>query len=228
MSKAQWIFFDLDNTLWDFTGNSRLALEQIVKEYQKEIPGLIISDFIERYRVHNDFCWAQYRAGEIDQATLRWKRFFLALDDFSLGNRKVALDMSSDYLDAMADQRSLVEGAMELLEYLEDRYSLHIITNGFEDVQHRKIYNSGIQNFFGEVITSEQAGALKPNPKIFEVALQKADAKAEQSIYVGDSLKVDIASEKVGMPFIWFNPDKMDSDAPVRQVEHLSQLKEMF
>ena len=94
-----------------------------------------------------------------------------------------------------------------MLKYLSKKYKLHIITNGFHEVQHIKLQHAGLTSYFNEIITSEQMGVKKPNPKIFNYALQKANTSAEESIMIGDDLEVDVlGAEKVGIQGVFFNP----------------------
>jgi putative hydrolase of the HAD superfamily len=104
----------------------------------------------------------------------------------------------------------LIEGSHEILEYLNPKYQLHMITNGFEEVQHVKLRECGLTPFFGEVITSEMAGVKKPDKKIFDMALEYTGAKASSSVYIGDDLLVDVLGAiDAGWQAIYFNPHKV-------------------
>lgn len=219
------IFFDLDNTLWDFDANSKEALSELYNDFLLNEKGVATVDaWLARYRIRNDEMWKAYREGRVDQSRLRWERFNSTLVDFGAeSSRKLALDMSDRYLQLVSQKSILLPGAMEVLETLKQDFALHIITNGFEEVQQEKLKRSAMDHYFGEIVTSERAGAVKPSRVIFDFALNAAGARPEQSIYIGDKADVDGSSERVGIRFIHFNPHGRQSSAP-RQVAELTEL----
>lgn len=188
------LFFDLDHTLWDFDSNSRLTLQELHFALELDKYGIHDFDlFHKRYLVHNDKLWERYRKGYIKADELRWKRMWLTLVDFKIGDEKLAGELGRRFLEMLPSRNLLFPYTVEILEYLTNKnYRLHLITNGFETVQHNKLKNSGIDKFFIEVITSEGSNSLKPKKEIFEYALKKAKAAACESIMLGDSLEVDI------------------------------------
>ena len=207
MKHIEHIFFDLDNTLWDFNRNSAEVLAALHDQFELVNKGIpTVGDFVERYHVHNDRAWKAYREGLMDKETLRWERYWRTLADFGHDNRKLAMDLSGAYLDNLGDKNNLMPGARDLLDALHSSYTLHIITNGFEEVQHAKLRNAQLANFFQSVTTAEAAGVAKPDPRIFHKALDKAKATAQASLYVGDHREVDGSALRVGMDFIWYNP----------------------
>ena len=105
---------------------------------------------------------------------------------------------------------NLFEGCHEVLSYLKSKYQLHIITNGFEEVQVVKMNSSNLNQYFEQVVTSEMAGVTKPDPQIFKHALALAHAKSTESIMIGDNMEVDcIAAEEEGFRSVYFNPQKV-------------------
>lgn len=207
--KYEHIFFDLDHTLWDFNANSVATLKDLFQELR--LQGLATDDFEHFHTIyhhHNDIYWERFRKGHINRAELRWRRMWRTLVDFKLTDEVLAKEMSEKYLEILPTKTSLFEGCMELLNYLADKkYPMHIITNGFEITQHMKIKNSGISQFFTEVVTSEQSGIMKPHAAIFEYALTKTGTSADRSIMVGDTLEVDILGAlNAGMDAAYFNP----------------------
>ena len=153
--------------------------------------------FNRHYQVHNEKLWGRYRKGFIKTEELRWKRMWLTLLEFKIGDEKLAREMGVVFLDLLPTRTLLFPHAVEILHYLTGKnYILHLITNGFEKTQHAKLKNSGLDGFFKEVITSEGSNSLKPHKAIFDYALQKTNAGAEESIMLGDDIDVDIAGAR--------------------------------
>jgi len=192
--KYRHIFFDLDHTLWDFETNSRQTLEDMYQTYNLQQKGVYSFEaFYKNYMVHNEKLWDRFRKGFIKLDDLRWKRMWLTLLDFKIGDEKLALDMAKRFLDLLPTRKTLFPYTVEILTYLTNKgYSLHLITNGFEETQHSKLKYSGIDSYFGEIITSEGSNYIKPNKEIFDYAFQKTNALPEQSIMIGDNIEVDI------------------------------------
>ncbi len=209
MQVYQHIFFDLDRTLWDFEQNKVEALADLYTNHSLDrfFPDIIT--FVDTFTRTNDYLWAKYIKGDLTKDILRYKRFELALSEFGLNDRWLAQQLGEEYLDIMPLKTALIAGAEDLLHYLHARYKLHIITNGFNEVQVPKMQRCGIAHYFEWVITSENAGYHKPDPRVFGYSLSKANAKKNESVMVGDDLEVDIVgAKKFGMDQIYFNPDK--------------------
>jgi putative hydrolase of the HAD superfamily len=187
--------------------------------------------FHKNYIIHNDKLWERYRKGFIKQDELRVKRMMLCLMDFKVANEELAKEMSDLFLQLLPTRTSLFPDTIEVLQYLSDKgYQLHLITNGFEEVQHCKLRNSGLDRFFNEVITSEGSQSLKPNREIFDYAMQRAGAEAEESIMLGDSLDVDIAGAmNVGMDQVHVNYLGVEQHIkPTYSISQLIELKEIL
>ena len=165
------IFFDLDHTLWDFDKNSALTFQQIFEEQNIQIE---ISDFLLIYMPINLKYWRLYREDKVSKTNLRYGRL---KDTFDAMNYQISdnliIKMSEDYIKYLPNYNHLFEDTIEVLEYLSKKYQLHIITNGFEEVQNLKMQKSGILKYFKEIITSESVGVKKPNAKVFEFAISK-------------------------------------------------------
>lgn len=218
------IFFDLDHTLWDFERNSALTYESIFETH-----GITVSlpAFLECYVPLNLQFWKLYREGKIEKEALRYQRLKTVFDrlGYVLGDETIHL-LSEAYIDQLSTHTHLMPWAIEVLEYLRPNYKLHIITNGFEEVQYRKLNNSGIDGYFGEVIDSETAGVKKPHPDIFHMALQRTGATPAASVMIGDSLEADILGARaVGLQTLHFNAHKepMHSNGPI--IEDLREIK---
>jgi YjjG family noncanonical pyrimidine nucleotidase len=221
------VFFDLDHTLWDFDKNSELAFERIFKE---NYPNIETKTFIEVYAPINQACWKLYQIDKITHEELRYKRLketFYELN-YSITDDQIH-QISEDYISFLPEYNLLFEGAIEVLEYLFDKYKLHIITNGFSQVQNKKIANSGLSDFFSTITNSEMAGVKKPHPSIYEYALNSATASKENSIMIGDCLQADIeGAMNFGIKAIFFNPEKKEVPLLVHSISNLSELKNLL
>jgi putative hydrolase of the HAD superfamily len=229
MANYRHLFFDLDHTLWDFEANSRLTLSELYTQMGLRDRGVDDFDrFHKNYLVHNEKLWDRYRKGFIKTEELRWKRMWLTLLDFKIGDEKLAREMGAVFLDLLPTRRLLFPYTVEILTYLkEKKYQLHLITNGFEKTQHAKLRHSGLDGFFGEVITSEGSNSLKPHKAIFDFALQKTGANAEDSIMLGDDLDVDIAGARgAGLDQVYVN--HLNKPLPaIKPTYTISALKEL-
>ncbi len=226
------LFFDLDHTLWDFETNSHETLQEVYLSNEMEMRlNTGFEAFFERYSYHNKKLWDRYHHGYIRQDELRWKRMWHALLDFKNGDEKLAKQMSVEYLQILPTKKALFPYAKEIVEYLvQKKYVLHMITNGFEDVQWGKLNSSGIVQYFDEIITSERAMALKPHKEIFEYALKQSGARLEESIMIGDNLDADIGGAmRFGMDTVFVNHINEHADIkPTYTVYHLKELEEIF
>lgn len=218
------VFFDLDHTLWDFDKNSGLTFKKI---FELNNINIELGTFLEVYEPINLKYWKLYREERVSKPDLRYGRLKEAFDTLGVSvNDDMINYLSEAYIDYLTTFNHLFEGAIEILEYLQYKYHLHIITNGFEEAQERKMQNSKIRSYFKTVTNSEMVGVKKPNPKIFNYALNSAEANPNESIMIGDSLEADIAgAQKVGMRTIHFDyKDIHNGDGNVR----VKQLKALI
>ncbi len=230
--KYKHLFFDLDHTLWDFDANARLTLQHLYETLELEHRGIYDFDlFYRNYLAHNLKLWARYRSGFIKQAELRVKRMRLALLDFKIADEVLAETMSILFLEMLPTRNVLFPYTVEVLEYLHNKnYKLHLITNGFEEVQRHKINNSKINHYFDQVITSEGSNSLKPNKAIFDYALNISKARREESIMLGDDLEADIlGAHKAGIDQVFINHiDAAHEFKPTYIVRSLKELEAIF
>jgi putative hydrolase of the HAD superfamily len=230
--KYRHLFFDLDHTLWDFEANSRKTLEELYVSFNLLQKGINDFDaFNKSYIVHNDKLWDRYRKGFIKVDELRWKRMWLTLLDFKIGDESLAKALGIEFLNLLPTRTILFPYTTEILQYLAGKnYQLHLITNGFEKTQHSKLKNSGLDSFFTEVITSEGSNSLKPHAEIFEYALKKTGARLEESIMLGDDLDVDITGARnAGWDQVYVNHlNKTPTIAPTYTVGNLKELESIF
>tara|TARA_R110000772_G_scaffold170939_1_gene282932 strand:- start:86 stop:775 length:690 start_codon:yes stop_codon:yes gene_type:complete len=198
------IFFDLDHTLWDFDRNSFLALGRVFKTFDINLK---VETFTAVYEPINVAYWKLYREEKVSKEQLRRGRLIDAFEHFEMNFPLQKIDdLAVSYIDELPVDNHLFDGAIEILDYLVEKYTLHIITNGFEEVQHIKLRNSGIHDYFKTVTSSEEVGLKKPNPVIFKTALEKADVLKERTLMIGDSFEADIlGAEAFGMKTLFYN-----------------------
>ncbi len=226
------LFFDLDHTLWDFETNSKETIQELYTTHRLADLGIVDFDgFYSTYSAHNHRLWDRYTKGFIKQEELRWKRVYLSLLDFKVANEPLAKQMSQAYLEILPNKKHLFPYTIEILEYLKQKdYKMHLITNGFESVQFKKIKNSGLQDYFIEVITSEASNSLKPQKEIFEYALKNANASVEKSIMIGDNESADIQGGiNIGMDTIFVNHIQVVPTVPATYtITHLKELENIL
>lgn len=207
--KYTHIFFDLDNTLWDFRQNSKFAMQCTFGHFNVSGDKIGFELFFDTYARHNHLLWAAYRNKTVGRKELTRLRFQNTFDELGLQNL-VAEEMNAHYLAEMPKQKLLFAGAHELLQYLKNkRYKLNIITNGFHEVQHKKLESSGLRPFFDKIFISEDIKTPKPGRGIFEHAIKSTNAKKEKSIMVGDDWEVDVLGAlDFGIDAVYFKPDR--------------------
>lgn len=223
--KIKHIFFDLDHTLWDFEANSNIAFETIFKKYDV---GIDLQKFLNYYKGINQNYWKLYRNEKISKEELRVGRL---RDTFVKINQKFDYELidnlSVEYIAVLPNNNLLFDGTHEILNHLYTKYKLHIITNGFNEVQYKKMDNSGLSKYFDKIITSEDAGVKKPNPKIFKYALEMAKATSNESIMIGDNWEADIMGAlDNGLDAIYFNFDKKSVGENIKSVNQLIEIKQ--
>ena len=230
--KYKHLFFDLDHTLWDFEANAKATLQELHHSLQLEERGVYDFElFYTNYLAINEKLWERYRNGHIKQEDLRIKRMRQSLLEFKIADETLALAMSTQFLELLPTRTILFPFTKEILTYLAGKgYEMHLITNGFEDIQHKKLKYSGIDGFFKEVITSERSGSLKPHREIFEFAFNKTKALPEQSIMLGDTLEVDIQGAiNFGIDQVFVNHHAITTEMkPTYTINSLKELKEIF
>ena len=230
--KYKHLFFDLDHTLWDFDANSRLTLHELYHSFNLEQKGVDNFELFHKiYLVNNDKLWARYRNGFIKVDELRWKRMWLTLIEFKIGDESLARLMGDEFINLLPFRNTLFPHTIEILQFLTDKnYQLHLITNGFEATQHYKLKNSGIDKFFIEVITSEGSNSLKPHKEIFEYAFSKTKSQAHESIMIGDSMEADIQGAiNAGIDQVYVNHLNIEPIIqPTYTVYSLKELENIF
>jgi putative hydrolase of the HAD superfamily len=225
------IFFDLDHTIWDFDRNAEETLNELYHAYKLETLGLTsCADFITTYTENNHQLWADYHLGKITKDFLRSERFSKTFIQLGVHPDAVPHQFEDDYVNISPTKTNLFEGAENVLAYLQQKYTLHIISNGFKETTLTKMNLSNLNPYFENVIISEDVGVNKPNPIIFEYALDKAKALKAESIMIGDSLEADIyGALNFGMEAIFFNPLQKEKPHDVqKEIIHLEELLKLF
>jgi len=229
MRKYDFLFFDLDNTLWDFSVNSREALKQTLAKLNLLSQLNSFDEYFILYEQINESLWSDYRAKKIAKHALIADRFSRSLEAFGITNQDWE-GINRLYLEYMALQTRLFPGTVETLGYLKAKgYQMHIITNGFKEVQHAKLRNCGLTGFFGKVFISEEIQNTKPHRAIFEHALKSTNASKVKSLMIGDSWETDIEGAlAIGMDQVMFLnkgqnkvPDSINSIKKMQYSSHL-------
>lgn len=219
------IFFDLDHTLWDFETNSDKAFEKAFQNLQFKVD---LAKFLNYYRPINQKYWKLYREEKVTKAQLRHGRLkdtfkFLKI----IVSDEMIEAMAVEYIRVLPENNQLFDGTLEILEHLSLKYQMHIITNGFQEVQHLKLEKSGISSYFKHIITSESVGFQKPHPDIFHYAMRVANTFPHESIMIGDNWEADImGAHHCGMEVIFCNYNQAPVGANIKSVTHLLQLKQ--
>ncbi len=219
------IFFDLDHTLWDFEANSQATFDQLLAAYSFPFN---TATFMEAYGPINHAFWKLYRENKITTEELRFVRLQKTFEAVNCPqNDKVITVLSEGYINQLSTHTHIFEGTIDLLDYLKPNYRLHIITNGFENVQQKKMANAGLAPYFEVVLTAEKAGVKKPHPDIFNQALALAETTAKNALMIGDSFEADIEGAiALGMQAIQFNShdEALHNHCPI--VENLAEIKQ--
>jgi len=230
--KYKHLFFDLDHTLWDFDANAKSTLTDLYALFELDTKvAAPFDDFYRKYLYHNEILWEKYHNGLISADDLKWKRMWRTLLDFKIGDEVLSRQLSAKFLELLPTKKILFPHTTELLDYLLDKkYTLHLITNGFEKTQWSKITNSGLAKYFTHMITSETSNSLKPKKEIFEYAMNKAGASLKESIMIGDNLEADIQGAiNAGMDSVFVNHINATSHLqPTYTIYHLKELESIF
>lgn len=210
MSDRTALFFDLDRTLWDFERNSLETLKGLFEDFNLADRGEGgFADFNAVYQMENAQCWADYRKGKMKKEVLRAERFKRALNGFGIDDPGLAEELGHQYVERGPHQRHLIPGSLEVLEALRSRgHEIHILTNGFSEVQHIKVENTGISKWIDHLLTSEELGHLKPARACFDAALKWTGVRREHAWMIGDDHEADVVgAHAAGWKTVFFDPD---------------------
>lgn len=186
--------------------------------------------FIEIYEAINHELWHLYSLKQTTKEELRYQRFYKAFLHFKYDNLELAHYWADDYLKISPYKTHLIDGTMDVLMYLQEKYQLHIITNGFKEVQHIKLDYSNLKPFFEHIIISEEHGFNKPDIKIFDLAQQLTNAQSHECVMIGDNYDTDIIGALNAQWKAIYLAEKLvnNDDLNFKQIDRLIHLKEMF
>ncbi|MBO0343405.1 MAG: YjjG family noncanonical pyrimidine nucleotidase [Bacteroidota bacterium] len=221
------VFFDLDHTLWDFEKNSALTFAKILVDNKVKVD---LDGFLEIYAPINLQMWALYRENAISKSELRYQRLKKTFDTLHAPvSDEVIHKLAHDYILNLSSFTHLLPNTVETLEYLFPKYRLHIITNGFQEVQTKKLRGSGIHHYFQKIIDSEMAGVKKPHPHIFQMALEMASVDPKNSLMIGDNMEADILGAKaLGMQALHYNFHGDDNHEVCTMIHDLIEIKNIL
>ncbi|HWK56730.1 MAG TPA: YjjG family noncanonical pyrimidine nucleotidase [Parapedobacter sp.] len=225
------IFFDLDHTIWDFEKNAAETLMELFDTYRFNSFGIASATvFIDTYNRNNHRLWALYHHGKITKAELRVARFADTFREFGVDPKWFPTAFEEDYLRLCPQKTNLFPHAHETLAHLQQKYTLHLISNGFGDASETKVTACDLKKYFSTIVISEVVGFHKPHPKIFHHAVGNANTTITNSVMIGDSLDADIrGAQNVGMDAIYFNPNNAEVPPDVKQsINTLEELKQLF
>ena len=229
MKNINDIFWDLDHTLWDFDRNSDLTIFKILKNNNIKVD---VPLFLKAYHPINRKYWELYRENKVSKSDLR---FYRLSDTFKELNVKVfeklIRKLSVDYINHLSDFNYLIPNAIAILEKFHSDYNMHIITNGFKEVQKRKLKKSGLLKYFKTITISEDVGFKKPSKEIFLHAIAKANAEIEKSVMIGDNFNADIiGAKRMGMKAIYYNFHKTSEQKleGILKIDNLLELKDIL
>ncbi len=231
MKTYRHLFFDLDRTLWDFEKNAHETLTELFDKHQLKERGIAdVNTFITTYKRINEMHWAEYRGGKITKEYLRTIRFQSTFEHFSIQDEALAHQVGEEYIAICPVKSHVFPHTYETLDYLAGRYELHIITNGFEEVQDIKMRHSGLERYFDVIVTSEKVGHKKPDARVFQYALQATGAVPGESLMIGDDAPVDlVGARNVGIDQVYFNPERLpNSESFTFEIHSLATLQELL
>ena len=228
MKPYKAIFLDWDDTIGDWTGAELKALQDIYTNYHLDTLYAMPEDYIAAYKPYNLELWGMYGQGKVTKEWLHFQRFYKPIEGLQVtGDRlqQLAHEMGDEFLRLTNKYFSVLPGAAEVVRKLAEKYPLTIISNGFKDVQYYKFAHSGLAECFAHTIISEEVGINKPQPGIFQIALEKNGVGAEEAIMIGDSYSSDIQGAKnAGIDQIWLHQGEVDETATYI----VSELSEVF
>jgi putative hydrolase of the HAD superfamily len=223
MKAVTHIFFDLDDTLWDFRSNSEKVLSMLFIEHclgdKLKVP---FTDFFEHYRRVNLLYWSRYSKREITKQELRYQRFQETFRHYGYDNYEETIVFTDRYIGLAPYGKAVMSGCHDTLRYLKGKYKLHIITNGFKEIQWFKLNGCGLSGYFSDVIISEEHGLFKPEKEIFRLAESRANVKGSNCVMIGDSYESDVKGAlDAGWSALWLNADGEGTHGVIRNLSEL-------
>ncbi len=222
------LFFDLDDTLWAFSDNSRDTFEEMYHKYGYNAWFDSFEHFYSLYLKRNVELWEEYGNGQIDKEELNRQRFLYPLEAVGVGDAVLAQQFADDFFSVIPQKSKLMPHAKEVLEYLAPKYNLYILSNGFRELQAKKMQAGGIDGYFKKVVLSDDIGVMKPYPEVFHFALSATQSELRDSLMIGDSWEADIVGANgVGMHQAYYNRDEK-KELPFRPTYRVTDLRELM
>lgn len=227
--KYKFVFIDLDDTIWDFHANAKSALQEIYHARKLQQYFDSFEQYFGIYAKRNLELWDLYGRGEITKDHLSRERFLHPLQEVGINNPELAENIGREYLEMLPSRTELMPFAKEILEYLHQKYPLTIVSNGFIEVQYKKLRSANLEHYFSHVVLSEEAKALKPDKRIFEYALNLNKATAAETIMIGDSFEADIiGAQNAGIDQVYFNPNLNETDNDLQCTFKINNLDKLL
>ena len=222
------LFFDLDHTLWDFDRNSTESIFELYEVFRLSEAGIASADEFNRHFIAiNNQLWSDFYNNRLTHTDIRKYRFRMVMDAVGVSDHSVCDQMNEAYLQLLPRKPHLMESAADVLDYLKERYQLHVITNGFDEIQAMKMASSGLTDYFQHIVTIQKAEAKKPEPRIFEFALDVSGASLGESLMIGDNYEADVCGAlNAGMDVVYYNTASLpiEGAAPTYEIRHLKEL----
>ncbi len=218
----------MDHTLWDYDRNVTESLQELFDVYELDNLGVpSFKQFFDSFHHVNYQLWDWYNVGKIDKENLRKKRFQMIFEHAGSASSMIPQDFESDFMHRTSSKPHVFPYTFEILDYLKDNYQLHIITNGFDESQAKKINSAKLESYFDLVVTSETTGHKKPDARIFHHAVEKLNTKHEDCLMIGDNPDSDILGAiRAGIDQVFFNPHKRETELkPTYTIGHLKELE---
>lgn len=222
------LFFDLDDTLWAFTQNARDTFEEMYHRHHYHRFFDSFEQYYQLYEQRNQELWVEYGRGCITKEELNHLRFLYPLQAVGAADEALSQRFAADCFAVISTKCKLMPHALEVLQELSSRYNLYILSNGFQELQCRKMRSAGIDRYFRKVVLSDDIGILKPAPEIFYFAMSATQSQLRESLMIGDSWENDVAGAAgVGMHQVYYQVGGK-SETPFRPTYHIHDLKELL
>lgn len=222
------LFFDLDDTIWAFSNNARDTFSELYHKYKFDRYFDSFKHFYTLYHERNVELWVEYGNGGITKEELNHQRFLFPLQAVGVNDEALSKSYSDDFLNLIPTKSGLMPHAKEILEYLAPKYNLYILSNGFHELQFRKMSSAGVDVYFKKVVLSEDIGLHKPRPEIFNFALSSTQSELRESLMIGDSWEADIVGARgVGMHQAYYNVSGRTA-LPFRPTYEIKDLRELI
>lgn len=228
MKTYQHLFFDLDHTLWDYDRNVRESLSELYQIYALQDLGIsTFEQFFSSFHAVNYQLWDDYNLGKIDKQGLRRERFPRIFTNAGGNATAIPTPFEEDFMHRTTSKPHLFPYSKEILDYLKKKYRVHLITNGFNESQAKKMNSSGLNGYFELIVTSETTGLKKPDPRIFYYALEQLQADAADCLMIGDNPNSDIlGAQRAAIDQVYFNPEgKETTILATYEIRHLQELE---